>query len=72
MYKTLLQPLRGGGRGEGENSAKLLALVGTRDEGIWDSEQERGCQEGYSQVEDDLVNREGSTGSKVPSPQQES
>lgn len=31
-----------------------------RDEGIWDSEQERGCQEGYSQVEDDLVNREGS------------
>lgn len=34
--------------------------MGTRDEGIWDSEQERGCQEGYSQVEDDLVNREGS------------
>lgn len=38
----------------------MLALVGIRDEGIWDSGQERGCQEGYSQVEDDLVNREGS------------
>lgn len=49
MEKALLQSLRGGGRGEVENSAKMLALMGMRDEEIWDSEQKERVSGGPQQ-----------------------